>query len=53
MDDAFMDDAGMDDADIDDTDMGGAAISVDDPMSLRSRLAMWQYRSAGRECGWG
>jgi hypothetical protein len=46
MDDAFMDDAGMDDADIDDTDMGGAAISVDDPMSLRSRLAMWQYRNA-------
>jgi hypothetical protein len=53
MDDAGIDDAGMDDTDMDDTDMGGAAISVDDPMSLRSRLAIWQYRNADVNCGWG
>jgi hypothetical protein len=48
-----IDGVDMDDTDMDDTDMGGDGIGVDDPMSLRSRLAMWQYRSAGRDCGWG
>jgi hypothetical protein len=46
MDDADMDDADMDDADIDDADLGGDGTGVDDPMSLRSRLGMWQYRIA-------
>jgi hypothetical protein len=39
--------------DDDDTDMGVNAIGVDDPMSLRSRVGMWQYRNAGMIAGWG
>jgi hypothetical protein len=36
-----------------DTDMDGAAIGVDDPISLGSRLGMWQDRNAGVSGGWG
>jgi hypothetical protein len=36
----------MDDTD-GDTDMGGDGIGVDDPISLRSRVGMWQYRNGG------
>jgi hypothetical protein len=39
---ADMEDAGMDDAGMDDADIGGQRIGVDDPMSLRSRLGIWQ-----------
>jgi hypothetical protein len=41
---ADMGDEGMGDEAMGDTDMG-EAIGVDDPMSLRSRVGMWQYRN--------